>query len=297
MKEKTWKSPAFIIAAGLLWGHMGLFVRFLSGYGFTSAQTSALRIVTGTIMLIIFVLIKDKSLFKVELKALPIFAAMGIFSVLIMCLLYSMAIVRISLSAAAILLYTSPIWVLAASVVFYGERLTPAKLTALFLVLAGCVLVSGVTGTSLSFSGILCGLGSGLAYALYSIIGKPALSKYRPLTVTVYSFIFASAGALIMLCTDKNAAAFNAQTICADLIIKVLGFGFVTVFAPYLLYTVGLSQTPAGKAAIMVSVEPMAATVVGCVIFRESLSFSSISGIILILAAIVLLNVKASSAG
>ena len=43
----------------------------------------------------------------------------------------------------------------------------------------GCVLVSGFTGGRMPFAAIVTGIGSGLGYALYSILGSVALKKYR----------------------------------------------------------------------------------------------------------------------
>ena len=82
-------------------------------------------------MLCVLVLIYDKKLYKIELKDLPIFIGMGILSVLMMSCFYFAAILKTSLSTAAILLYTAPIWVLTASVIFYGEKLAVKKITAL----------------------------------------------------------------------------------------------------------------------------------------------------------------------
>ena len=46
-----------------------------------------------------------------------------------------------SLAVMAVLLYTAPVFVMLMSIVFFREKLTGAKLTALVLCLAGCVLV------------------------------------------------------------------------------------------------------------------------------------------------------------
>lgn len=120
-------ASALVIAAGSFWGVMGLFVRVLSDIGFSMFQITALRLVIGTIMLCVLVFLYDRKLYKIEIKDLPIFIGMGVLSVLMMSWFYFAAILRISLSAAAILLYTAPIWVLTASVIFYGERLTVKK--------------------------------------------------------------------------------------------------------------------------------------------------------------------------
>jgi drug/metabolite transporter (DMT)-like permease len=41
---------------------------------------------------------------------------------------------------------------------------------------------------------VLFGLGSGIGYGLYSILGTVALRKYSPYTVTTYTFLIAAAG-------------------------------------------------------------------------------------------------------
>lgn len=279
-----------IIAAGCFWGVMGLFVRGLSAYGFDSLQITALRLVCGTAMLVLFALLRDRSLFRVPLGALPVFAAMGILSVLAMSWLYFTAIMRSTMSVAAILLYTAPMWVLAASVIFYGERLNVRKLAALALAFAGCVAVSGFSGGVVSSDGVLFGLGSGFAYALYSIIGKYALKKYTPITVTLYSFMFAAVGS-IFICRPSEVLAIVTGAADLTMLLWIIGVGFVTVFAPYLLYTVGLSKTSAGKAAIMASAEPMVATLAGMIVFGEMPGISGILGIVMIISAIVLLNI------
>ena len=74
--------------------------------------------------------------------------------------------------------------------------------------------------------------------------------------------------------------------------LDVLGIAVVTAVAPYLLYTLGLKNTPASKAAIMATIEPLVATVLGIVVFSEPLTLAAAAGIVLILAAIVLLNAR-----
>lgn len=280
----------YIIAAGVLWGTMGVFVRSLSRYNFTSMQISALRLIIGVVMIVIFAEIKDRKLFKIAIRDIYLFVGMGVLSVLLMSWLYFSAIIRISMGAASILLYTAPIWVLVASVIFYKEKFTLKKGIALVLAIGGCVAVSGFSSKGVSVSGVLFGLGSGVAYALYSIIGKRALEKYSPITVTLYAFMF-GAFATIPVCGPADMMINLGNNISAEFIAELLGLGFVTVFAPYLLYTTGLSKTPAGKSAIMASAEPMTATVLGILVYSEELGLSVVFGILMIIGAIVLLNI------
>ena len=66
----------------------------------------------------------------------------------------------------------------------------------------------------------------------------------------------------------------------------------MTCYLPYLLYTYGLSGLSNGKASIMASIEPVVATLVGVTVYSEKLSLAGGLGIVLVLSAIVLLNLR-----
>ena len=55
-------------------------------------------------------------------------------------------------------------------------------------------------------------------------------------------------------------------------------------------YTLGLRTVEASRAGILATIEPLVATLVGIVVFSEPLTLLSGIGIVLILAAVVLLN-------
>ena len=46
-------APVFVLSAGTLWGLMGIFVRKLSTYGFSSLQIACLRILFGTALFLL----------------------------------------------------------------------------------------------------------------------------------------------------------------------------------------------------------------------------------------------------
>ena len=186
--------PALIILAGCFWGSMGIFVRKLSSFDFSPIQIVSVRITIAALVFAVLLLIRDRRGFRIALRDLPLFLGLGFGSILFFTVCYFSAITMMPLSTAAILLYTSPIWIMLMSVLFFHEKLNRIKLTALALAFAGCVLVSGISGEGLTLTGLLLGLGSGIGYGLYSILGTIALRKYSPYTVTTYTFLFAAAG-------------------------------------------------------------------------------------------------------
>ena len=280
-----------IITAGLFWGSMGIFVRHLNSLGFSSIQVACLRLVTAGILFALILLIKDPKGFKIKARDIPLFLALGIVSILFFTCCYFTAIRIMTMSTAAILLYTSPIWVMILAIIFLKEKITVQKILALVLAFAGCVLVSGFGG-KVTVIGILVGLGSGLGYGLYSIFGTFALKKYTPFTVTCYTFLIAGAGSIVV----SNPADLWAKISAVDNKLSLLGFvlltSVVTAVIPFLLYTLGLNRTTAGKAAVLATVEPAAATLFGFFIMKETIGPVAICGIILVFAAIVVLSVR-----
>lgn len=290
--SKTFTGDILIIIAGLFWGSMGIFVRHLGDLGFTSIQIASLRLSCAAIIYVLILLVKDRKGFKIALKDIPLFLGLGLLSILFFTYCYFTAIRIMTMSTAAILLYTSPIWVMLMSCVFFKEKLTMPKVIALILAFMGCAFVSGIGGDSkLTMFGILVGLGSGIGYGLYSILGTVALRKYSTYTVTTYTFIVAGLGSFLVADTPDMISKIQATNVP-----ETLGFvlltSVITAVIPYLLYTLGLSKTIASRAAILATVEPVAATVFGLVVMKEKVSLLAFVGIILVLGAIVVLNLK-----
>ena len=196
------------------------------------------------------------------------------------------------LSTAAILLYTSPIWIMLMSVLFFREKLNRTKLIALALAFAGCIFVSGISGGGLTITGLLLGLGSGIGYGLYSILGTIALRKYSPYSVTTYTFLFAAAGSWFVCNPADMISKFAAADHPAGIALFGCLTGLVTAVIPFLAYTLGLRTVEASKAGILATIEPMVATLVGIAVFSEPLTLLSGLGMIMILAAVILLNRK-----
>ena len=291
MEKKSALGNILIIIAGLFWGSMGIFVRHLNDLGFSSIQVACLRLTTAGILFALILLIKDRKGFKIALRDIPLFLALGLVSILFFTCCYFTAIRLMTMSTAAILLYTSPIWVMVLAIIFLKEKFTIQKLIALILAFAGCVLVSGFSG-KVTVVGILVGLGSGLGYGLYSIFGTFALKKYSPYTVTCYTFLIAGLGSIFVANPVDLVSKISAIENKPALFGFVLLTAVVTAVIPFLLYTLGLNMTTAGKAAVLATVEPAAATLFGFFVMKETVGPIAIAGILLVFAAIIVLSLR-----
>lgn len=284
-------APLFIILAACLWGTMGLFVRCLNAMGLDSMEIVEVRSILAALILLPCTALKDRSLLKIRAKNLWSLAGSGVLSIIFFNYCYFRTIAMMNLSAAAILLYTSPIFVMLMSLVFFRERLTARKVSALIMAFAGCCLVSGIASAteSLSLAGLLLGLGSGFGYALYSIFSRFSLKQgLSSITITDYTFLFAAIGGAFFTEFDTICGALSQHGI-ALLGLLVL-YCIVTTVAPYLLYTKGLEYVENGPASVMASVEPVVATLLGLLVFSETPTVSAVIGMLLVLGALALLS-------
>lgn len=291
-KMSSSRGTALIIIAGAFWGSMGIFVRSLSAYGFSSLQIASMRLTISAVLMALVLIIKEPSGFRMKARDIPLFLALGLMSVLFFSACYFAAIELMTLSAAAILLYTSPIWVMLMSLVIFKERFSLKKLIALVLAFSGCALVSGIGSGGLTPLGVLVGLGAGIGYALYSIFSSLALRRYSPFAVTTYTFMIAAAGSWFICKPVEMLSLISAAHSVWALLLLVLVTGVITAVVPFLCYTLGLKTVEASRAAILATIEPVVASALGVIVFHELLTVSAVLGIILVLSGVILLSLK-----
>ena len=283
MKNKNAAAVAMILTAAAGWGFIGLFTRPLTAAGLTALQETFVRSVVVVVCMGLYLLARDRRMFRIEWRDAWIFLGTGLVSIVFFNVCYFTTIELTTLAAASVLLYTAPCFVMLMSAAFFKEKITVRKLAALALAFGGCVLVSGVAGGGITPMGLLTGVGAGFGYATYSIFGKVALKKYHAFTLIFYTFVVST------VCLAPFAHAGAAASVLLDgggrTLAPALGLGLVSTFMPYICYTT--------KASVLAFFEPLVATVTGIVAFHERLTVLSAAGIGLIFAAIVLLNVPA----
>ena len=277
-----------ILAAGVFWGVIGLFTRNLSAAGMSSAGVLIVRSGGCALLFSAWALVRDKRLFRFARRDAWLLGLFGLVT-FFFTYCYYQSIDRGSLSMACTLMYSAPVFVMVMSLFIFGERFSRRKLIALLCAVAGCALVSGVLegNAAAGAAGVIYGLLAGIGYASYSVCIKALSNRgYDTLTINVWGWIVCTALGLIvwgaspaapMLESGKNAL------LCAGLVV-------VSGFLPALLYSFGLRGEEAGRGAVMASVEPVVASLMGFIAFHEKPTPLAVLGIVLVLAAVALLN-------
>lgn len=280
-----------VFLAGCFWGSTGLFVNVFNQFGLGSTEISLIKSLGGGVVLLIGLLVFARDLIKIKLKDAWIFICVGLISLLLHNICYMKAIELTSMAAAAVLLYTSPIFVSLMFFFCFKERFTARKVLALAITFVGCFLVSGILGggTKLTLSGIFAGIGASVAYASYTLFSRFALDRgYKPMTIILYAFLLSGVGTIPLV----NFECYSKAVIDGGVkvVLLILAFLCVSCLSPYILYTYGLSKTKAWKAAIISSSELIAASLYGLIFLKQNISIMSFVGILLIVVAVIIMN-------
>ncbi|WP_017727605.1 DMT family transporter [Halalkalibacterium ligniniphilum] len=265
------RAYGFAVIGAALWGTIGLFVKKLYEHGLTPWEVVAIRVILSALILLLFIFLTNRTYLKIRLKDLPFFFGTGVVSIVFFNWCYFTVMEQSSVSLAVVLLYTGPLFVMILSRIFFKELLTKRKVAALVSTLIGCSFVVGLLPTAqvnVTPYILLAGLGSGFFYALYSIFGKYVSVRYDTLTITLYSFICASVFIFPTSGILQNATLFFDPTV----LFYSLGLALFPTVIAYLFYTKGLSMIESSRAALLTTIEPVVAILLGLFVFSDSLS-------------------------
>jgi len=193
---------------------------------------------------------------------------------------------------ASIIMVGVPIIVLGLSAVFLKEKLTIFKLAGVLLGFSGAaflILNSGsVSFASGKFTGNLLILGNATSYAIYLILIKPLLAKYKPMTIMRWVFFF---GALYVIpISMKKALAENWAVIPLQIWMSVAYVIVFTTIIAYFLNNYSLSHvTPSANSAFIYT-QPLIATSVSVIIGQDTPRIIHLIAALLIFAGVYLVT-------
>ena len=279
-------------AAASIWGTLGFFAKILYAEGVSFEALVAVRASVGWAAMLLFLLLTGGvSSLRIARRDFLFLVPLGLVGVGAFYLLYFFTVRESTVGTAAILLYSSPAFVVVLAWIFLKESLGFLRILALGLTFGGIFLVVGgydLSTLEVSPLVLATGLLSGLTYGLYSIFGKPVAGRLEPAVILSYALgIGAVLLVLAALPTLYTLAGLSWGSYALLLMLAVvhtaLAFG---------LYTAGLRRLDAGQAAIVASIEPVVAGAAGAALLGEDLTPPKLAGAVLVLAGAALAQVR-----
>lgn len=277
--KKGANSYVFIAMAGILWSTLGLFGNMLMERGLSSEQVAFTRLFIGFIVLSLYSLIRRPEVLKINLKCLLYCGAIGIICQGLFNKCYFKAVEVTGVSIAAVLLYTSPLFLAVFSKIVYKEKMTRAKIISLILCCIGAIMA--VTGGVLDLKGIntygiIMGIMAAITYALMPIISKNALKEFSSETILIYGFLF---GAMFMIPSAKPVEMMGFVTNMNVLPYMTL-LGVFPAAMAYIFYAEGIARgCELSIVGVVASVELIAASIIGWTVVGEVFTIGKAIGV------------------
>jgi drug/metabolite transporter (DMT)-like permease len=196
------------------------------------------------------------------------------------------ALEYIAVGPLAFLFYTYPAWVALLGAIRRTEKLTPVRLIALTMALAGVTIMVGVPTEKLNPLGVLLALVSALLYSAY----LPALEHVQEgIPAMVATFLLITGAAIAFV----TAALLTGELFLPAGIavwLEILVLAVVSTVIAFLTLIKGLAVLGPVRTAIIATVEPFFTATLGILVLGNQLSTATLVGGILIAAAVLLIQ-------
>ena len=184
----------------------------------------------------------------------------------------------LNVSLATLIYYVGPMLILLLSPVLFGEKLTGAKITAICLVAAGLVCISGsIALGGMSALGLLTAIASALLYAALIAFNKRIVRTGGLQTAAIELDVAFVVVLLYVLLTAGLPRLRGADLPYVALI------GLVNTGLAYLLYFSGLQKLPGQSVALISYVDPVSALLFSAVLLHEAMTPVQTVGAVLII--------------
>ncbi|HTN99016.1 MAG TPA: DMT family transporter [Nordella sp.] len=190
-----------------------------------------------------------------------------------------------SAANAGVIIGTLPVVSAAIAIVILGERPRPAVLFAIILAACGVFAIafqpgagdtSALIGNALIFAAILC-------EGLFILLNKRLRVPIEPLA---QSTVMTGLGLLVALAPALLETPWTAPMTAASLW-AVVYYAIVPTVGGYLLWYAGLARVAGSEAALFTAMAPVSAVLLAFAVLGETVSFSQLIGIGVVLLAVL----------
>jgi len=216
-------------------------------------------------------------------------APLGVLGIFANQLLFMTGLKRTSAAHSAILIGMLPVFVLLISALFHQERITLPKSAGILIAFAGVSLIAlehGVAFETPSLTGDFLTLFGVLAFAGYTVVGRPVLRDLGPIDSTGLAFL--SGGVLIVLVTFPAAARQEWRTVSAAALLCLACVVVFSTIVAYLLYYSAVARIEPSKVAAFMYFQPIVASLIAFFIAGEGFSRPFLFGGGLVLTGVLL---------
>jgi drug/metabolite transporter, DME family len=286
----TLRGFSLLLLAVIFWGVSAPLGKLLIVTRFDTIIIVQTRTSLAFILLFVFILLNNRSIFRIEIRDVWKFAVLGIIGVAVTNYTYYFTVKEASVATAILVQYTAPVWIMLYSIIILKvDKLDRVAVISLVVALIGCFFaVTSGSMQSINLKGwaIITAPLSAFTFA-YQVIGtKQLIKRYSIWTLLLYMFGFS---AIFWICINPPENIIAKHYTCSEWGILWM-FAVVSILIPQIAFAAGLKYLDASTAGIISIMEPVIAIVAAFLILGESLNIIQMFGGSMVLLAVLLLQ-------
>jgi drug/metabolite transporter (DMT)-like permease len=301
-KQASQKGYPIALLSAISLSTSAILVRYLTEeYGLPPITLSFWRGLFMAMVLLVVLGLTRPDLIRLTSKQLYYLITYG-FVVAVFNSLWTLSVSLNGAAVGTVLAYCSAAFTALLGWWFLKESLTWVKGIVVLLCLGGCIMVAGAldpAAWSVNLIGIITGIGSGLLYAIYTLMGRSASNRgLNPWTTLLYAFGFGALWLLGINLVGNGVLPGTAQGLSGLMWLGKDWLGWLILFilaaipsiGGFGLYNVSLSLLPSSVVNLVVTTEPAFTALWAYFLLGERFTFVQVIGSALIVTGVVFLR-------
>ena len=287
-----------LLLMALFWG--GTFVAGkIAAQSMGPFSAAFLRFFMATLFLLPLTLMYEKRLPLLTGRRLALVASLGCTGVFAYNYFFFSGLHLINASRAAVIIATQPIFIALFSAFLFGEAITPIRGFGIILSVCGAIVVISRGNPAALLHGAigpgeLFIFGGVASWVTYSLIGKVAMKELPPFATVTYAAGMGMLGLFVPACLEGMPAGIASYPPSAWLSLAYLAF-FGTAVA-FTWYYQGIGAIGPSRAGVFINFVPVSAVILSLFLLSESLSWSLLTGLIMVTGGVFMANRKPANA-
>ena len=276
-----------LVAMSFIWGLNFTVVKGALG-DFTPLSFNAIRFGTSALILLSLLWFRERSL-GVRRRDVGRFIMLALIGNTVYQLFFIMGIARTTATNSALILATTPIFIVLFGALLGVERISSRVVQGVVLSFTGVVMIVLGSGKPLAFNdqsfiGDLLIIANPICWSIYTVLSKPMLKEYSPLKLTTVTMAMGAVPLILVAVPSLTTENWGAISTNAW-----LGLAFSAVFAiaiGYVIWYTGVSRIGSARTALYDNLVTVFAVASAWILLAEGMTAIQIIGAVLVFVSL-----------
>lgn len=255
---------------------------------FDPLSFNAIRFGTSSLILLSFLWVRERSL-GIRRKDIRRFIMLALIGNTIYQLFFIMGIARTTATNSALILATTPIFIVLFGALLGVERISSRVVQGVVLSFTGVVMIILGSGQPLALSdqsiiGDLLIIANPICWSIYTVLSKPMLQEYSPLKLTTVTM--AMGAVPLILVAVPSLSSENWAAISTNAWLELAFSACFAIAIGYVIWYIGVSRIGSARTALYDNLVTVFAVASAWILLAEGMTAIQIIGAALVFVSL-----------